>query len=452
MEAQLRNNPRFRRPLVTRAMTSFGRLWTPLRDNPRFRRLFVTEAVMNFGETAVYLSLAIWIKNLTGSNTETGLVFLAVTAPGLAAPLLGHLVDRVHRKRLMMRMYGCMALLFLALLDVRGVGQVWMIYVVTVAYGVVSATPARPALLKDFLPSKDAASARSLLLVASQGIRIVSPAVGAAVYVAFGGHALAVMGTVTFLAAVLMLASIDIPESEPEPASESFGKSVVAGFRFIPKVPLLLRLTLTASAFMAVVGLLETAVFAAADQGLHQKAAFFGVITSFQGGGSVVGGLASGWAVKKWREAGAAGIGYALMGLGLLLCLIKSVPVFLVGVVAFGFGMPFVLLALGTAFHLYTPSRMQGRANAALSAITGAAQTASIAAGAALIGVLGYRFMYVLMAGTALVCAVSIGLSRTVQPAVEKSVADEREEAEQEEPEEAEAEADGAEPEPEIHV
>ena len=399
-------------------------MWRLLRTNRRFRRLFLAETVTNFGETAVYLSLAIWVKDLTGSNAGAGIVFLAITAPGLAAPLLGHLVDRVRRRLLMIRMYLCMAVLFFTLLAVHSAEQVWIIYVVAFAYGVLSTIPARPALLKDFLPSEDAAPARSLLFSASEGVRIVSPAIGAGIYVALGGNSLAVLGAGTFIVAALLLASIDIAESPPEPAGERFLKSVVAGFRYIPRVPLLLRLSLTVVAFMAVVGLLETAVFAA-NQGLGQRAAFLGVITSFQGGGSVVGGLFAGWMIQRWSEARSSSAGYALMAIGLLLCLLQNVPLFLAGVVFFGFGMPFVLIALGTAFHLYTPSRMQGRANAAVGSVTGVAQTMSIAAGVALIGVLGYQVMYLVVACTAALCASSMLVGRVAQPDVVKSLADE---------------------------
>lgn len=402
-------------------------MWRLFRTNARFRRLFFAQAVTNFGETAVYLSLAIWIKELTGSNTETGLVFLAMTAPGLASPLLGHLVDRVARKPLMLRMFAVMAVLFLALFAVRGAGQIWIIYAVTVAYGLVSATPFWPALLKDFLPSQDAAPARSLLMAAGQGVRIVSPAVGAAVFVAFGGHGLAAMGCATFLLGIVLMASIEIVESEPEPADEPFRTSVVAGFRFIPRVPLLLRHTLAAGAFMAVVGLLETAVFAAIGDGLHRSASFFGVVASFQGAGSVVGGLLAAWVLEKFRETWAAIVGYVLMGAGLLVCLLPEAPLFLAGTVLFGLGMPYVLIALGTAFHLYTPSRMQGRANAALNTVMGALQTASIAVGAALVGVLGFRVMYLAMAATGVLCAVALLPGRNNRPEVEKSVADEEE-------------------------
>jgi MFS family permease len=399
-------------------------MWTLLRTNPRFRRLFVSGAVTSFGETAVYLSLAIWVKDLTGSNAAAGIVFFAITVPGLLAPLLGHVVDRVSRKRLMIGMDLGLAALFLALLAVNGAGDVWIVYVVTFAYGVVSASPAPPALLKDVLPSDDAATARSLILAVGEGVRIVSPAFGAGVYVAFGGHALAIFGTATFLLAAVLLATIPIRESEPEPAEERFLTSVAGGFRFVLGVPMLLRLAGTALAFMAVVGLLETAIFAA-NQGLGQQTAFLGVITSFQGGGSVLGGLIAGRAVNKWGETKSSALGYGLLAVGLLLCLVGNVPLFLLGVVCFGLGLPFVLLALGTALHLYVPARMQGRANAAVSSVTGAAQAASIAVGAALIGVLGHQVMYLLMAGAAVLCAASMFVGRVATPEVAKSIADE---------------------------
>jgi MFS family permease len=70
---------------------------------------------------------------------------------------------------------------------------------------------------------------------------------------------------------------------------------------------------------------------------------------------------------------------------------------------------------------------MQGRANAALSAVTGAAQMASIAAGAGLISVFGYRSMYLVMACTALACAVVASLGRVSRPEIIKSVADDDE-------------------------
>ncbi|MGW3297398.1 MFS transporter [Streptomyces xiamenensis] len=399
-------------------------MWKLLRTDKRFRRLFIGETFSSFGDSAVYLSLAIWIKDLTGSDAAAGVVFLIITAPGLAAPLLGHWVDRVRRRPLLLRMYSVMAVLVLGLLFVGDSGDVWIIYLVTLAYGVLFATPARPALLKDMLPSENAAAARSLLITVREGVRIVSPVAGAGVYTAFGGGALAVLGSATFVVAALVLWSIKVVESEPEPAGEPFARSVTAGFRFVRATPFLLRLTVSFVAFLAVVGLLETAVFAAVDQGLGQGPAFVGVIASLQGGGSVLGGILAGLVVRRAGEFRGSAVGYALISAGLVLCVWREMPLFILGVMLIGTGLPFLMVALSTALHLYAPARMQGRVNAAVSSVCDLFQTLSIAAGAALIGLIDYRIMYALMGMMALMCAVSMLLSRIAPPRVAESVAD----------------------------
>ena len=47
-----------------------------------FRRLLVGQSISNFGDTCLYLSLGIWAKDLTGSNSAAGGVFLAISACG----------------------------------------------------------------------------------------------------------------------------------------------------------------------------------------------------------------------------------------------------------------------------------------------------------------------------------------------------------------------------------
>ncbi|GAA3840620.1 MFS transporter [Sphaerisporangium flaviroseum] len=401
-------------------------MWELLRRNPRFRRIFFAQTVSGFGDSAMFLSLAIWAKDLTGSNAQAGLVFLIITAPGLAAPLLGDLVDRVRRKPLLLWMYGFMAVLVLSLLAVRSADQIWIIYAVTFAYGLMFSVPARSALLKDLIPSSDAVHARSLLITVGEGVRIVSPMVGAGVYATFGGDSLAFIGSATFIVAALLLASIKVVESEPERSEEPYRTSVTAGFRYVHQVPLLYRLVLAMVGFMAVIGLLETAAFAAIDEGLRQQAAFMGIVASVQGGGSVAGGVVAGLLAKRAKETRISSVGYALVALGLLLCVTRQVPLFLVGALIIGAGLPFLMLALQTACHLYTPARLQGRVNAATSTVGDIAQTASIAAGTVLIGVLDYRIMYVMMAVAALVSAAMVFSPRLPTPEIIPSVADEQ--------------------------
>jgi hypothetical protein len=44
------------------------------------------QSLSSFGDSAVYLSLAIWAKDLTGSNAAAGAVFFALGLPVLFAP------------------------------------------------------------------------------------------------------------------------------------------------------------------------------------------------------------------------------------------------------------------------------------------------------------------------------------------------------------------------------
>ena len=46
------------------------------------RLLLVGQALSLFGDRAMYLVLGIWVKTLTGSNAQAGLVFFVLALPG----------------------------------------------------------------------------------------------------------------------------------------------------------------------------------------------------------------------------------------------------------------------------------------------------------------------------------------------------------------------------------
>ncbi|MFB9530610.1 MFS transporter [Nonomuraea roseola] len=394
--------------------------------NPLFRRLLAGDAVSSFGSSALYLSLGIWAKDLTGSDSAAGLVFLCLALPGLFSPLYGHAVDRVRRKPLLIAMNAATALIVLPLTLIDSAAELWILYAVALAYGVAFSVPAYGALLKDILPSAEAASARAALITVRQGVRIASPIVGAAVYQGFGGGTLAVVTAATIVTGTSFLLSIKVveSESEPEPAGRPFLSAVTAGFRYLWSVPLLLRLTLAETIFMATAGLMDTAVFAAIDRGLGQPAAFFGVLTTIQGAGSVVGGALAGLLVNRLGEARGSSVGYAVFAVGAMAFLVPSLPLFLAGAMIYGLAIPLFSVALGTAQHLYVPARLQGRVGAAGGMLSNLTQSVSIITGAALAGVVDYRVMYGIIVVTGLACAAFILLRPAPTPGVTPSVAD----------------------------
>ena len=142
----------------------------------QFRRLLAGNALSSFGDSALYLSLGIWAKDLTGSNAAAGAIFLAQGLAALSAPFAGHLADRAtaapddrHQRTT--------AVVVLTLLAVHSAAQLWIMYAVAFAYGAASGilAAAGAGLVKDLLADGDLASANVAAITLNQGLRIASP-------------------------------------------------------------------------------------------------------------------------------------------------------------------------------------------------------------------------------------------------------------------------------------
>ena len=70
-----------------------------------------------------------------------------------------------------------------------------------------------------------------------------------------------------------------------------------------------------------------------------------------------------------------------------------------------GVGLPVVMVAVDTLIQMRTPDRVRGRVGTAMEVAFAAPQTASIAAGAILVGILDYWVIFVIMFIVILLCA-----------------------------------------------
>lgn len=377
-----------------------------LRD-PRFRRLFVGWSLSNFGDSALYLSLAIWAKDLTGSNAAAGLVFFALAVPVFLSPVSGHLADRVRRRPLLIGVNLVGAAMVLSLLAVTSLAQLWILYAVAFGYGVLGTviSSAQSGLVKDLLPDADLAGANAALSTVDQGQRLFSPLVGAAIYAAFGGGALALLAAGTFGAAVIALLTVRITESDPDAyPREGFRREFTAGFRHVRATPLLWRLVIAVAIAFAVIGVYDSVIFAVVDEGLGREPAFFGVLMSLQGGGSILGGLTASALIRRAGEARTVGFAFLVFAVSSAGFALPSVAVVAPASVLGGVAIPWLIVGFVTARQRYTPARLQGRVSAVTVLSMNGPQTVSIALGAALVSVVDYRL---LISTSAAVIAVS---------------------------------------------
>jgi MFS family permease len=170
------------------------------------------------GDSIMLLVLSMWVKTLTGSNAQAGLTFLFMVLPSLFAPLIGVYVDRVRRKPILVWGNLASALGVLPLVLVRDEGDVWIIWMVAVLYGVsfIVLPAALNGLLKEMLPEEMLVDANSSLQTVKEGYRLFGPLAGAALFAGLGGWAVATLDAVSFVVAAAAIATIRVAETTPE--------------------------------------------------------------------------------------------------------------------------------------------------------------------------------------------------------------------------------------------
>jgi predicted MFS family arabinose efflux permease len=363
------------------------------------RLLVAGQTLSSFGDFAMWIVMAVWMKTLTGSNARAGLVFFVLALGSLAAPLGGLLADRVRRRPLMIVTDFALGAAVLLLLFVHDRGDAWLIYLVALLYGVGGSVfyPARSALLRLMLPEDLLADANGALASAQQGVRIIAPLAGAALFAAFGGGVVAILDAATFAGSALFLGLMHISEERPEPEEQHFVAEVTAGFQHVWRTLPLRQLVAGVSVALLVVGFSETLIFFVIHR-VGEPPKFFGVIATLQGIGAIAGGVTASAVVRRFGDLKAAGIGLGLFGVCTLFLTLPTLGLVLIAFPVAGVGLVWLVVGYGTALQTRTPLLIQGRVSAAADLVATLAQTTSIAAGAALSTVVDYRVLLVAMA------------------------------------------------------
>lgn len=380
---------------------------------PAFRRLVSGWSFSNFGDSVLFLTLAIWAKDLTGSDAAAGLVFLFLGLPFFLAPLAGQLADRFSRRRIMVVTNLVAALIVLSLWFVEGSGQMWLIYLVTFVYGLLTYTTsaAGSGLVRDLLDDTQLATGNGILNTIDQGLRLLSPLVGAGAYTLFGGFAIAVVTAVMLALAAIIFTTLQIDETPPEAEEpQSFWQEVSAGARHLAAVPVLARMTVALGVAFAMTGLANTTIFAVIEQGLGRGAEFFGVLAAIQGGGSVIGGLTAAFLIHRFGERSVVAIALVALGSGITVAIIPNVAVVIACVTVVGISIPWFVVGFVTLRQRLTPARLQGRVSAATNMALNGPQTVGTAIGAALIGLIDYQVLMVVMGLSVALSALPISV------------------------------------------
>lgn len=390
------------------------------------RLLLGGQSLSMFGDWAMIIALGIWARVLTGSNAEAGLVFLCFGVTGMIAPLGGLVVDRVPKRPLMIATHLALAAVMCLLLLVHTRSQLWLLYTVTVLYGLGGDifAAARSSMLKAMLPDELLGEANGILQSVREGFRIVAPLAGAGIFAAFGGSVVALVDAATFVGSAATLLALPFSEPAVAPREHHFLREVSAGLTHIARTKVLRELSIGVCAAMLVVGFSETLIFAIVTKGVHRSPAFIGVLETFQGVGAIAGGVTAAALMRRFGDVRLAGLGLGLFGAACFGLMIPSLGGVLPSGVVIGVGIAWAIVALATAYQRRSPQHVQGRVAAASNMLFSVPQTASIGAGALLITLVDYRLEIVIMALVTLAAAAYLVTRAEAADEIEAVLAD----------------------------
>ncbi|GAA3657395.1 MFS transporter [Lentzea roselyniae] len=363
---------------------------------------FAGLALSFFGTSAMYLVAGIWVKTLTGSDALATVAILCVYAPGVLSPWIGRIADACRRRPLLictnLAMVPVLAVLFFTD-DVR------VIFTVLLVYGVkaVLVSAAEPALLVAMLPQDQLAGVNGLRMSLQEGMKLVAPLAGAALFAAYGAWPVVAIDALSFLLAAAATSMIRVDEPPPTP-------------REAPSWPHLKALTwpiLGATTALFAGSLHSAASFALVEKGLHDGPEFLGVLSAVQGAGSVLAGLTG-------KRANVTA-GLVLIAVAALARTTAWLPAVLVAGFVHGIGLAWAVIAVATLVQQRTPAGAIGRVSATAMSIVFGAAPLGLAAGAALVANISFEAIYVIIAVITAAAAMWVRGSRarrfTTRPA-----------------------------------
>ena len=276
-----------------------------------YRWLWLITTLTNAGSWTFTLVVTWQAYALTHSSTWSGAMMFATLIPNIiGAPIAGVLSDLMDRRRLMLTTALAEVLVTgtLAALSQGHILSPFGLLFLALIFGFASSALSvmMSSLVPVVVPSEKLFNALSLQAVAQRGTEMVGPAVASPLLVLYGPGMVYLLAAVLYLFAafsVPFLTSVRIIHPEGSIVHRNPFASLIQGFTYVRKTPTIAILVslvgFHCALTMAYMGMLPEFV----KVNLHGDSAFYGLVMSSVGFGSILGtlGLA---AIKGVRTRG----------------------------------------------------------------------------------------------------------------------------------------------------
>ncbi|MEU8818120.1 MFS transporter [Actinoplanes sp. NPDC048796] len=307
------------------------------------------------------IAAGLWVLDLTGSVSFAALTAVCLYLPTFAGPWLGVLVDRLPRRPLLIGADVALGGVLLTLLTVHSAGGVWLIFAVLLFRGVVYVVSdaGETAILPSALPKAMLGDVNGWRSSAQEGMKLVAPLAGAALYAWRGVAPVILMSAAIPLLTAACYAALRVTSVIGEATARHKG-----GLTALFRIPEVRTPVVVAGIAIGMSGLCNAAVLAHLVRDLSLPSTYLGFLATAQGAGSIAGGLIVGRLLARGSPVAVAAYGSLVFAAGCLSSSLPWWPAMITGSVLIGVGLPWALIAGITAVQTSTPDHLLGRVGA----------------------------------------------------------------------------------------
>jgi MFS family permease len=266
--------------------------FSPLRY-PNFRTYILGQAVSLVGTWLQATALGWIVWELTGSEATLGIVNVLNTVPLLLlTPYAGVWADRLDRRKLLIAtQVAAMLIAFaVAFLTQTGLIQIWHIYVMAIALGVVSALdlPAQQAFLGDLAGVAEIRKAVNVNGMVVQGSRVIGPALAGFLVARIGVAPAFWLNGLSFLIVIGSLMVVRAAQAQARPQQGSPLQQIRESIAFVRTQPRILEMfAFVFMMFMFSWSIINNLLPAVADDVLKGDAETLGFLVAASGAGAL---------------------------------------------------------------------------------------------------------------------------------------------------------------------
>lgn len=343
---------------------TFNRTFESLRV-PNYRRFFIGQVISWTGTWVQWIAQGWLVLQLTGSGLGLGLVTALQWLPVLVfGAWAGVLADRFDKRKLLIftNICGGVLSLVLGVLTVTGIVTLWMVIVVALFLGLVTAVdnPARQTFTLEMVGRSRLTNAVSLNTATFTTARVLGPAAAGFMIDGIGIGECFLVNAISFIPVTFALVTMNRSELDQSAPVEQRRGQVREGLRYVRSVPVLTTLLL----MMALIGTLaynwQVILPVLAEDTFAGDAKTLGILGAVLGVGMFLGSMTNAAFGRPERRV-LVGAGFAL---GVTTLLVAAAPNVIVAgalMIPLGAASMGFLATMNSTLQLTAADDMRGR-------------------------------------------------------------------------------------------